>query len=282
LLIASHTLGNKNVAVSNGTLFQSDKAKRALKHLDLVAVSIDGRESFHDEIRHLRGAFDKMIKGVEILRDLGISFGFIHTTTEESWRDLLWLAEFAASKGAALLQLHPLELTGRALAEFSHLVPSQESLQKVFILGSYIDEKYTGKMKVQLDFLHRNIILQSPGTISFFGTNFELNKTNFSDAVKCLVIDQKGDVYPMSYGFAEYFRMGHISEVTEGRDIIADFINNKGRDMYRLIQKIFRMIEIEETDDLIVWTELIVKNSHSYRDAPSDSYNHPLATQRPC
>jgi hypothetical protein len=109
-----------------------------------------------------------MVEGVDIVNKTGMSFGFIHTITEQSWQKLFWLSEFAYSRGAALLQLHPLELTGRALTNFNHLIPSQESLHKVFIISSYLEEKYAGKMKIQLDFLHRTSILQSPQIISFF------------------------------------------------------------------------------------------------------------------
>ena len=174
----SHSLGNKNIAASNGMLFKSDKAKRVLKNLDLIAISIDGNQSFHDEIRNLEGAFNKMTEGVNIIKEMGINFGFIHTITEQSWQNLFWLSEYASSRGAALLQLHPLELTGRALTSFNHLVPSQESLHKVFIIGNYLEEKYAGKMRIQMDFLHSKLILQSPQIVSFFGKEFEINKTN--------------------------------------------------------------------------------------------------------
>ncbi len=265
LLSISHSLGNKNIAASNGMLLKSDKAKRASKNLDLIAISIDGEEAFHDEIRNLRGAFNKMVEGVEILKDIGLSFGFIHTITEHSWQKLFWLSEFAYSKGAKLLQLHPLELTGRALTDFNHLVPSQESLHKVFIIGNYLEEKYRNKMRIQMDFLHREYILQSPQDVNFFGEEFKLNETNFCEVVKCLIIDENGNVYPMSYGFDEYFCIGNISEIKKGNDIIGDFIGNKGKDLYALISEVYSAIKTETESDLITWAEMIVKKSHSFK-----------------
>ena len=261
LLSIGHSLNFKNIAASNGMLFKSDRAKRALKNLDRVAISVDGDEAFHDEIRNLRGAFGKMLEGVQVVKDEGINFGFIHTITEESWQKLFWLSEFAFQNGASLLQLHPLELTGRALREFSHLPPSQESLHKVYIIESYLAEKYAGKMKFHLDFLHRESILLSPPSISFFGEEFELNESNFSDIVKCLVIDQNGNIYPMSYGFADHFCIGNIRDIERGIDVIREFILNKGRDLYFLIKETYSMIQNEMENDLIAWTELIVKRS---------------------
>ena len=264
LLSIGHSLEYKNIAASNGMLFKSDRSKRALKNLDLVAISIDGEEAFHDEIRNLKGAFNKMVEGIEVVKELGINFGFIHTVTEQSWQKLFWLSEFAFQKGASLLQLHPLELTGRALREFKHLPPSQESLHKVYILEDYLREKFAGKMKIHFDVLHRESILHSPKTISFHGGEFELNEANFSDVVKCLVIDQNGYIYPMSYGFHQNFCIGNINEIRRGNDVIREFIINKGKDLYSLISEVYSTVENEMEDDLIAWTAMIVRRSHAF------------------
>lgn len=265
LLDYSHSLGNRNIVASNGMLLQSTKAKNALKYIDLIAISIDGKPDFHDEIRNLKGAFKKMEDGIAVLQNLGKSFGFIHTITEKSWENFLWLSDYAFEKGASLLQLHPLELTGRAIEEFNQLLPSEESLYKTFILGSFLQEKFQDQMKIHLDFLHRDYILNYPLSVSYYGKDFELTSSNFSDAVKCLIIDEKGDVFPMSYGFNPYFCLGNIKDIKEGRDIFREFIKAKGKDLYELISDVFEIIVNEKENDLITWTELIVKESQSVK-----------------
>ncbi|MEO6682637.1 MAG: radical SAM protein [Ginsengibacter sp.] len=261
LLIGSHSIGNKNIAASNGMLFQSAKNRKTLEHLDLVAISIDGKPAFHDQIRNMKGAFSKMENGIDILKSTGTTFGFIHTLTEQSWQDILWLSDFAFEKGAQLLQLHPLELTGRAILEFNHMVPSAESVYKAFILIKYLQEKFEGKMKVHLDLLHRNHILNSPESINYHGADFKINQENFSDVLKCLILDEKGDIYPMSYGFDPFYKIGNIKEIKSGKNIFADFIELKGEPLYHLISSVFEQINKSEGEDLIGWTELIVKES---------------------
>lgn len=91
MLVMSHDHGYRNMAASNAMLFNTDRAKRCLKYLDLLAISIDGDENVHDEIRNFPGAFNKMLEGVEIARQSGVLFGFIHTITSKSWENLLWL-----------------------------------------------------------------------------------------------------------------------------------------------------------------------------------------------
>ena len=265
LFTYSHSLGNRNIAASNGMLLNSSRSRDTLQHLDLIAISIDGQPAFHDDIRNLKGAFDKMEKGVEILNTMGKTFGFIHTLTDISWQHFSWLADYAYEQGASLLQLHPLELTGRARTEFRHLILTPEAIYKTFILGNFLQEKYEGKMKIHLDFLHRENILKSPEIISFFGPGFEITTDNFSDVIKCLVVDEKGDIYPMSYGFNSWFCLGNIKEIKTGRDLFADYVKIKGKALYSLISQVFDLIINEVEEDLITWTELIVKESHQVK-----------------
>lgn len=263
LLSASHDMGNKNITVSNAMLLKSERAKRILNHLDLIAISIDGDEAAHDEMRNFNGAFEKMKEGVKVLHDNDVKFGFIHTVTETSWQKLLWLAEFANDNGARLLQLHPLELTGRAKLNFKHLIPSQDTLHKTFIIGKYLEDKYNNKMQVQMDFLHKLHIIQNPESVNFFGDDYDLHVSNFSNVIKCLIVDENGDIYPMSYGFSKDFCIGNIKDTSNGKDVIKHFIKRKGTRLYNLIAETFSMIKNNVETDLFVWTELIVKNSYS-------------------
>ncbi len=199
----SHEHGYRNMAATNAMLFNTDRAKRCLKNLDLVAISIDGDENFHDEVRSFPGAFNKMLEGVEIARQSGVLFGFIHTITSESWEKLFWLGDFAYEQGAQLLQLHPLELTGRAILEFNKLIPSQESLHKVHIVASYLQQKYEGQMHIHMDFFHRKLVLESPHSISWYGDDFELTQENFAEVLRSLIVDQDGKFFLFYKGFFE-------------------------------------------------------------------------------
>jgi MoaA/NifB/PqqE/SkfB family radical SAM enzyme len=262
LLSVSREAGYKNLAASNGMLLKSARAQSCLAQLDLIAISIDGKEPFHDTIRDQPGAYKKMLDGVVILRQHGRLFGFIHTITSKSWEILLWLAEFAHQQGAKLLQLHPLELTGRAAIEFNHLAPSQEALHKVYIISHYLKQKYAGKMAIQLDFLHRLSVLHAPEMVSYFGPDFKLNEGNFARVVRSLIVDHNGNIFPLSYGFSERFRIGQISDIKNGHDLFKKFIQQKGDAFYSLLQQTFHQIESEEQDDMIAWTERIVAQSN--------------------
>lgn len=262
LLQASHLLGYKNLTASNGMLLRTERARKILEHIDLIAISIDGDRAFHDEVRNQPGAYDKMLAGVTVLREMKIPFGFIHTITEHSWENLISLADFVYEQGAGLLQLHPLELTGRAVNDFADRLPSQNTLHKVFILSTYLEEKYNGKMKIQLDYLHKEFVLRSPASVSYLGEDYKITTANFADTVKSLIMDEAGYIYPMSYGFDPFFSLGNIRDIGLGKDIFSSFIEEKGENLYALIKDVYHKIAFFE-DDMIKWTELIVHDSHA-------------------
>ena len=86
MLRFTKALGYQNTMASNGMLLQSEKNQRILEYVDLIAISLDGPPELHDKIRGQKGAFEKTMKGVEVLKNLKKAYGFIHTITPESWK----------------------------------------------------------------------------------------------------------------------------------------------------------------------------------------------------
>ena len=265
VLAESKNLGYKNIVASNGMLIKTERAKGILESIDLIAISIDGDQQLHDEIRNQKGAYSKMLEGVAVLKKLKKDFGFIHTLTPGSWDLLLELFTFAIDQGAKLLQLHPLELYGRAATEMPASVTSQEFLHKVYILGNYLKSKYYPEMLVQLDFLHRKYVLEYPETASYFGTGFSADKDTFSKAIKTIVIDELGNVVPISYGFSNRFRVGNIRESLRKTDIFERYLADKWGLLYQLLEQTYHEVVADEENDMVVWSELIVKNSRLYQ-----------------
>lgn len=262
LLEGSHALGYKNMCASNATLFKTAKAERCLQHIDLLAISVDGDEALHNEIRSNPAAFAKMQEGVALAQQQKVLFGFIHTITEKSWDKLLWLADFAYQNGARLLQLHPMELTGRAAIAFQHLLPTQETLHRVFIISNYLQQKYEGRMHIHMDFYHRNLVLETPAAVSYYGDEFEITRANLAQVLRSVIVDPLGNIYPLSYGFSEQYCMGNLQDVKRGKDVFENFINRQGKQLYALFASTFRHINTDTETDMVKWTELIVQQSY--------------------
>ncbi|WP_205502442.1 radical SAM protein [Rufibacter psychrotolerans] len=262
LLKKSKEIGYKNLVATNGMLLKSASAQNTLQYIDLAAVSIDGTKEIHDNIRAFDGAFDKMLEGVGVLNKYNINLGFIHTVTPETWNVLFELARFAREHGAKLFQIHPLENYGRAKEEFKGNFVTQETLHRTFIIGNFLQAKYSSEMTVQMDFLHKDYIYYNPATINYYGDAFEVNLDNFTKALQTIIIDENGAILPVSYGFSNYYQIGNIAEMNETNDLFKGFMMNKWKSLYKLFEKVYTDIIINKQIDFIPWSELIVKSSY--------------------
>jgi MoaA/NifB/PqqE/SkfB family radical SAM enzyme len=254
----SRSLGYQNTMASNGMLLQSERNQRILEYVDLIAISLDGPEELHDKIRGQRGAFARMLKGVDVLKSLNKAFGFIHTVTSESWDKLLWLGEFAHTSGAKLLQLHPLEMYGRAKEQLVEMSIDDTLAHQTFILAHYLKSKYADTMVVQLDLLHRDYLEEFPQIVNCFERECA-KKGRISNLLDTIIIEETGRVLPIAYGVASKYVIGNVHSfenslfdqyITEKIPLIKNLFN-------RTLNKIFANKQI----DIVNWNELLVHES---------------------
>jgi MoaA/NifB/PqqE/SkfB family radical SAM enzyme len=180
--------------------------------VNLVAVSLDGQQELHNEIRGSARAFEKLETGVEVLRSLGIPFGFVHTLTRRNWQHLLWVAEFAAASGAGLLQIHPLESAGRAAVEMKEQSANDEVLAAVYVLAFILGARYEGKLRIQLDLLHRDIVREQPQLVYAEDGERECAEAPAASLLGLLVLEADGTIVPVSYGLSRRYSVCNARE----------------------------------------------------------------------
>ena len=208
ILEATSDLGLSAVAVTNGTVLRGERAD-LLPLLDLVAISVDGPEPVHNRLRGSPTAFSRMAAGLEVVRASGVRFGIAHTVTRESLVHLPWMAEFARSAGAEVLQLHPLGLVGAA---HDHRLDSLdgETLARAYLAALALRADHGDKLRIHVDLFNR----------AHLRTNLDLvvpparadPNTRLSDVVNPLVLLSNGDVSPICHGLGERFLVGNIGE----------------------------------------------------------------------
>src|SRR5205085_2509527 len=108
---------------------------------------------------------ERLRAGLEVVEAGGWRFGLIHTLTERSWPHLAWLAEFAVEHRAGLLQLHPLELIGRAAAEMSGLHPTPATLGRAYLAALVLGAEHRGRLTIGLDALLRRDVVEQPDLV---------------------------------------------------------------------------------------------------------------------
>jgi Fe-coproporphyrin III synthase len=251
-------LGLKTSVTTNGTLLDPPRLEALRDLIGLLAVSLDGPPALHNEIRGSSSAFDRLTTGIEILRSTGIKFGFIHTLTRTSWEHLVWLADFAHDNGASLLQIHPLELFGRAEQKMQTQAMTEDVLARAYLLSFALMAKYKGRMTVQLDVLHREQALRSPASV-YAGDCWD-GAERASDQLGVIVLEPDGSVVPLAYGFSRRFVICDIN-----KDRFADAWPRYVRTDYpafrRLCGAAFDKIASSAMPQLFNWHDFIVRES---------------------
>lgn len=260
----SKSIGYFNSVTSNGMLFETSNARNTFKYLDLVAISIDGKEDFHDTMRSHKGAFKKMVQGIEILKDEIKNYGFIHTLLPGSWKLLPWLAEFAMDHKAGLLHLHPLEMSGRANLNFNEIQFTSNDLHKIYIACHYLKTYYGNDLFIQLDLLHKDNIIDNPNFLFHQSFQPEFTCESFSSIFKELIIDDKGDIFPIAYGCSEFFKIGNIASSRKLSEMIELFMVEKMDYMMRLFNDTYFEIVNNKEYEIFNWSERIIANSRFF------------------
>ena len=75
LLTHSKSLGLNNFVTTNGRYLTTERVQKLKGLIDLVAISLDGPPKMHNEIRNSPNAFHLLLKGIEVVKKIGLRFG---------------------------------------------------------------------------------------------------------------------------------------------------------------------------------------------------------------
>jgi MoaA/NifB/PqqE/SkfB family radical SAM enzyme len=206
VLDAARQLGMLTSLTTNGIPMLPKRLAALAPDLDLIAVSLDGAPERHDALRG-PGAFRRMAARLPALRASGIPFGFLFTLSEASLHDLAWVAEFALEHGAALLQIHPLEQTGRAAAG-----PPPDDLiaNAAYLAYLRLDALIGDRIALQLDLAHRAVVQAEPWRVYADPAAPAVPEAPLAERLDTLVIEDDGTVMPLQYGLPRALALGSL------------------------------------------------------------------------
>ena len=109
-------LGLRMVLATNGTLLTpAIVEKMKASGIKRVSISIDGAdEQQHDRFRKVPGAFNKAMKGIQLLKDAGLEFQINTTVTRHNVHDIKKILDMTVRLGAVAQHIFLLVPTGRA------------------------------------------------------------------------------------------------------------------------------------------------------------------------
>ena len=147
------------------------------------------------------------------MRKANVPFGFIFTLTLHNLPELEWVAAFASEEGAALLQVHPLELVGRA-REVALYPPDDLELSYAFLEVARLQRRYGDRLTLQLDVADRTLITEQPWRVFAIDTPdpAAMASVPLASLVSPLILQDDGVVVPIQYGFAPQYAVARLGE----------------------------------------------------------------------
>jgi MoaA/NifB/PqqE/SkfB family radical SAM enzyme len=214
LLDEARRHGLHTTVTTNGLLLDDRRTQLLSGRADFLAISLDGAPERHNYMRNAPHAFEIMQGRLGSIRSGGLPFGFLFTLTHENIGDLDWVAEFAAAEGANLLQIHPLEETGRAQSHLAGSAPTDIDATLAWLLAQRLMQRFAGRLKIHLDLLDRDALrdsLQSCGKLTPDRRTAELRLADF---ISPLVIESEGTIVPLQYGFPRAYALGNLNDLS--------------------------------------------------------------------
>ena len=98
LALRAKDYGVYTVLSTNGTLICEDRVNNLKRAFDIVNVSLDGFEETHDSTRGVHGAFKRALRGIELLRSVGVKVGIDLTIYKGNAHEVLSLFKWLVGK----------------------------------------------------------------------------------------------------------------------------------------------------------------------------------------
>ncbi|HXZ47708.1 MAG TPA: radical SAM protein [Usitatibacter sp.] len=205
LLARARSVGMTTTMTTNGMLASYHRWDPVAPLVDALAVSIDGRPAEHDRIRGRRGAFDRTVENLEVLRDSGVAFGFVFTLTRHNVESLEFVVRLAAEQGARSVRVHPLTLHGRAIVRMPGSRPDSHEL----VAALRESARLAGELDVALhvDALARGQFLAYRERLVPARPVREL-----ADAAPILVVEPDSTVVPLTHEVSRDLALGRLVE----------------------------------------------------------------------
>ena len=247
LLAATRNLGVRLSVTTNGMLLDERRVGWLRDGDCLVAISLDGRPESHNRMRGSSRAFESMRDRLPLLREAGIAFGFIFTLTQFNSNELEWIAGFALEQGAQLLQVHPLDVIGRAEDSLGDAAPDAHELAVAFVETMRLQAEVGDGLTIHFDLLDRDFLAENPA--AFFATSRPADAAScpFAESISPLILEADGTLVPLGYGFPRTFALGNLRS-SPMSELIRDWRARRELEFRRLCREIW-----EETREPAEW-----------------------------
>lgn len=196
------------VLSSNGTLITREIAIKIRETgFQYVGISIDGRRETHDKFRGIPGAFDKALKGLQILKQEGVKTGIRFTINRYNYKELPDILDLVEKESILRFCMYHLVYAGRGMQMVSQDTNNIDKLEYMEFLGRKTLEWH--QKGIETEILTTDNHADGVMVLKYMAKNHperenevrELLKMQggCSAGVKIVNIDPKGNVYPCQF-----------------------------------------------------------------------------------
>jgi MoaA/NifB/PqqE/SkfB family radical SAM enzyme len=239
---------------TNGMLLTPDRINRLAGLVDVLAISLDGVPQSHATMRGDAKAFRVMESRLGVLRESGLTFGFVFTLTQSNVAELDWDTQFATDAGASLVQVHPLESEGFAAEQLLDQIPDVVELS--FAALESLRLRLTSPAFVQFDVATRRDLKDSPERFLVYR---EPPTAPLGGWLTPLVLEADGVVVPITYGFPRQFALGNVRA-----ECLSDLAHRwDSRPLLDLAAEVLAGLTADEGPALVNWYQELTQAAES-------------------
>jgi Fe-coproporphyrin III synthase len=250
-------LGFRLNLITNGAPVGGRLLNIIAEYVHLIAISLDGAPHTHTEIRGDPRAFIRAERAMDRLFAMGVPYGISYCVSRQSLTDMPWAVEFAAAKGAALVQFHPFAATGRGRRLVDRLGLDAADKARAYVLATLLETREGPR--IQIDLAPIEAVLAQRSDYAVLGFT-DARDMLLSDLINPLVIDEKGRVLPLSYGIDPQLKLGRIDSNLP--TLIAHYKAEGWHDIRALLDAAFTRLDTND-EHFIDWFHHVVETSYT-------------------
>ena len=175
---------------------------------NVLQVSLDGLESYHEAIRRKKGCFSKTVNNIKTLISQGIPVHVNYTVTKINYENIADFIEFAFHLQVSSVRFVRVIASGNALK--NNLTISNTQYHKMCIMLKEKQEDYPS-LRIKVDdsfmFIDEDVLPSSP-RISWLKRPY----LGCGAGRTLCNVAYNGDVFPCAYIYAEEYKCGNIFE----------------------------------------------------------------------
>ena len=165
-----------------------------------------------------------------------------------------------------MLQIHPLEETGRAKQLLSGAKPDEIEMSFAYLETLRIQRVAGDRLRVQLDLVDTEILRSCPARVFADESKVDARNCSLSELVSPVIVEVDGTVVPIQYGFAREFALGNLHYAT--LKVLADRWRRERYPHFRdLCRRVFEDLTVPTDLPFVNWYEMISREAEGTKVA---------------